>query len=116
MVSLIYNLPIWFQAVKGTSAIQSGIDTIPLVLSLVVGAIISGAIITRTGYYVSWMFVVTILTSVGAGSLSTTCHRNSRELEGLISRGLLRPGRHLWLERFRQKNSTLSWLCTTTLY
>ncbi|KAH6982143.1 major facilitator superfamily domain-containing protein [Ilyonectria sp. MPI-CAGE-AT-0026] len=50
MVSLIYGLPIWFQAVKGTSAIQPGIDTIPLILSLVVGAIISGAIITRTGY------------------------------------------------------------------
>lgn len=71
MISLIYNLPIWFQAVKGTSAIQSGIDTIPLVLSLVVGAIISGATITRTGYYVPWMFVATILTSVGSGLMTT---------------------------------------------
>ncbi|RSL53043.1 hypothetical protein CEP53_007890 [Fusarium sp. AF-6] len=71
MISLLYTLPIWFQAIKGTSAIQSGIDTIPLVLSLVVGAIMSGAIITRTGYYVPWMFVATILTSVGSGLMST---------------------------------------------
>ncbi|KAI8682762.1 hypothetical protein LRP88_05278 [Fusarium phalaenopsidis] len=71
MISLLYTLPIWFQAIKGTSAIQSGIDTIPLVLSLVVGAIMSGAIITRTGYYVPWMFVATILTSVGSGLMTT---------------------------------------------
>ncbi|KAM5346693.1 hypothetical protein ACJ41O_009698 [Fusarium nematophilum] len=71
MVSLLYTLPIWFQAVKGTSAIQSGIDTIPMVLSLVVGAIMSGAIITRTGYYVPWMFVAAILTSVGSGLMTT---------------------------------------------
>ncbi|KAF4459867.1 Major facilitator superfamily domain general substrate transporter [Fusarium albosuccineum] len=71
MISLLYTLPIWFQAIKGTSAIQSGIDTIPLVLSLVVGAIMSGAIITRTGYYVPWMFAATILTSVGSGLMTT---------------------------------------------
>ncbi|KAH7271247.1 hypothetical protein MRS44_004976 [Fusarium solani] len=71
MISLLYTLPIWFQSIKGTSAIQSGIDTIPLVLSLVVGAIMSGAIITRTGYYVPWMFVATILTSVGSGLMTT---------------------------------------------
>ncbi|KAM0439913.1 hypothetical protein ACHAPT_001011 [Fusarium lateritium] len=71
MISLLYTLPIWFQAIKGTSAIQSGIDTIPLVLSLVVGAIMSGAIITRTGYYVPWMFVAAVLTSVGSGLMTT---------------------------------------------
>ncbi|KAK7413894.1 hypothetical protein QQX98_007235 [Neonectria punicea] len=71
MISLIYNLPIWFQAVKNTSAIQSGIATIPLVLSLVVGAILSGAIITRTGYYVPWMYLATVLTSVGSGLMTT---------------------------------------------
>ncbi|KAK3317098.1 major facilitator superfamily domain-containing protein [Apodospora peruviana] len=67
----LYLLPIWFQAVKGTTAVQSGIDTIPMVLGLVLGAIISGAIITNTGYYVPWMFVSTVLMSVGAG-LTTT--------------------------------------------
>lgn len=71
LISMLYTLPIWFQAVKGTSAIKSGIDTIPLVLSLVVGAILSGAIITRTGYYVPWMYVSAILMSVGAGMTTT---------------------------------------------
>ncbi|KAB5536173.1 major facilitator superfamily domain-containing protein [Coniochaeta sp. 2T2.1] len=71
LVTMLYLLPIWFQAVKGTTAVHSGIDTIPMVLGLVFGAIISGAIITNTGYYTPWMFVSTVLMSVGAG-LTTT--------------------------------------------
>ena len=71
LVSMLYSLPIWFQAVTGTTAVQSGIDTIAMVLALVVGAIVSGGIITATGYYVPWMFVSTILMSTGSG-LTTT--------------------------------------------
>lgn len=71
MISMLYSLPIWFQAVKGTTAVQSGINTIPMVLSLVVGAIISGATITKTGYYVPWMFVSAIFMSIGAGLMTT---------------------------------------------
>ncbi|KAM5465208.1 hypothetical protein MferCBS49748_005148 [Microsporum ferrugineum] len=71
LISMLYALPIWFQAVKGTTAVQSGIDTIPMVLSLVVGSILSGGIITATGHYVPWMYVATVLMSIGAG-LTTT--------------------------------------------
>jgi hypothetical protein len=71
LVTMLYLLPIWFQAVKGTTAVQSGIDTIPMVLGLVVGAVTSGGIITKMGYYTPWMFVSTVLMAVGAG-LTTT--------------------------------------------
>jgi MFS family permease len=71
MISMLYTLPLWFQGVRGTSAVKSGIDTIPLVLSLVVGTIVSGAIITRTGYYNPWMFVAAFLMSTGAGLMTT---------------------------------------------
>lgn len=71
MISMIYTLPLWFQAVKGTSAVKSGIDTIPLVLALVVGVIFGGALTSRTGYYVPWMFVAPIFMSVGAGMMTT---------------------------------------------
>lgn len=71
MISMLYTLPLWFQGVRGTSAVKSGIDTIPLVLSLVVGTILSGAITTRTGYYTPWMFVATILMATGAGLMTT---------------------------------------------
>ena len=68
---LIYYLPIWFQAVKGVSAVQSGIHTLPLVLSLVVGSILSGVITQKTGYYVGQLYASTILTAIGAGLLTT---------------------------------------------
>lgn len=71
LISMLYTLPLWFQSVRGTTAVQSGIDTIPMVLALVVGAIISGGIITATGYYVPWMFVATALMSTGAGLMTT---------------------------------------------
>lgn len=68
---LIYYLPIWFQAVKGVSAVQSGIHTLPLVLSLVVASILSGVITQKTGYYVGQLYASTLLTSIGAGLLTT---------------------------------------------
>jgi hypothetical protein len=71
LISMLYTLPLWFQGVRGTSAVNSGIDTIPMVLALVVGSILSGSIITATGYYVPWMFVAAILMSTGAGLMTT---------------------------------------------
>lgn len=71
MISMLYTLPLWFQGVKGTSAVQSGIDNIPMVLALVVASIISGATITNTGHYVPFMFVAVILTAVGSGMITT---------------------------------------------
>ncbi|PLB48452.1 MFS general substrate transporter [Aspergillus steynii IBT 23096] len=71
MISMLYNLALWFQATKGTSAVQAGIDTIPVVLSLVVGSILSGILISRTGYYVPFMYLSTILTSVGSGLITS---------------------------------------------
>ncbi|KAJ5430822.1 Major facilitator superfamily domain general substrate transporter [Penicillium cf. griseofulvum] len=71
LISMLYTLPLWFQGVRGTSAVKSGIDTIPMVLALVLGTIISGGIITATGYYVPWMFVAAIFMSTGAGLMTT---------------------------------------------
>jgi MFS family permease len=71
MMLIVYYLPIWFQAVKGTSAFESGIRMIPTVLSLVVASIVSGQITTRIGYYVPAMLVSPIIASVGAGMITT---------------------------------------------
>jgi hypothetical protein len=46
----VYYLPIWFQAVKGASAVKSGIMNIPMVLSLVIVSIIAGIAVTTIGY------------------------------------------------------------------
>ncbi|KAK5170658.1 uncharacterized protein LTR77_005247 [Saxophila tyrrhenica] len=71
MMLLIYYLPIWFQAIKGTSAVQSGIDTIPLVLALVLGAITSGQLTSRIGYYTPWMYTSAVIMPIGTGLMMT---------------------------------------------
>jgi MFS family permease len=47
---LMYFLPIWFQAVKGASAIKSGIMNLPMILTLVIVSVISGITVTAMGY------------------------------------------------------------------
>ncbi|KAJ7671545.1 major facilitator superfamily domain-containing protein [Mycena polygramma] len=68
---LVFYLPIWFQAIKGVSAVKSGIDNIPMVLSLVVGSILSGALVSVWGYYTPWMLASSVLMAIGAGLIST---------------------------------------------
>jgi hypothetical protein len=48
---LVYYLSIWFQAIKGYSAIKSGIATLPFIMGLVVSSILSGVFVSRVGYY-----------------------------------------------------------------
>ncbi|KAL0571513.1 hypothetical protein V5O48_010447 [Marasmius crinis-equi] len=67
---MVYYIPIWFQAIKGTSAVKSGIDNLPMILGVVVASLISGAVISATGYYAPWMILSTILASIGAGLIS----------------------------------------------
>ncbi|KAI0008828.1 MFS general substrate transporter [Xylariaceae sp. FL0662B] len=71
MMMAFYFLPLWFQVVQGTSAIQSGINTLPLVLSLVVASILAGGLTQAIGYYVPSMIVCTSLMAVGLGLMST---------------------------------------------
>jgi hypothetical protein len=46
----VYYLPIWFQAIKGTTATGSGVRNLPLILSQVLFSVIAGVAITKIGY------------------------------------------------------------------
>jgi lipid-A-disaccharide synthase-like uncharacterized protein len=71
MMIMVYFIPIWFQAVKGVSAQESGIRTIPLVLSLVVGTITAGIATSKIGYYTQFAYLSAIIMPIGAGLIST---------------------------------------------
>jgi MFS family permease len=71
MLCTIVYIPLWFQAIKGVSPVKSGIDTIPLVGGVVVGSITSGAIVGRIGYYLPFMYLASILMTIGSGLLTT---------------------------------------------
>ncbi|KAI1090649.1 MFS general substrate transporter [Rostrohypoxylon terebratum] len=71
MLMTVYYIPLWFQVVKGVNAVQSGIDTLPLVLSLVVASFVNGGLTQKLGYYVPSMIACPTIMSVGLGLLST---------------------------------------------
>ncbi|KAG9251473.1 major facilitator superfamily domain-containing protein [Emericellopsis atlantica] len=68
---LIYYLSLYFQAIKGVSAVQAGIKILPLLLSTVLMSIMSGVIITITGFYNVVIIPCMALFTVGAGLITT---------------------------------------------
>ena len=71
MFTMIYYLPIWFQAIKAVSAVQSGIRSLPLILALVVGSVSAGAAVSKIGYYTPFMIAQGVIMSAGAGLITT---------------------------------------------
>ncbi|KAM5362455.1 hypothetical protein ACJZ2D_012537 [Fusarium nematophilum] len=67
----MYYLPIWFQAIKGVSAVQSGIRNVPLILGLVIASILAGGATTWLGYYMPFIYGSVVLMSIGSGMLTT---------------------------------------------
>jgi len=67
----VYYLPLWFQAIKGSSAVESGTQILPMVLLIVIGFIANGELTTRTGYYTPSLIVGASLTALGAGLMTT---------------------------------------------
>lgn len=71
MMSLVYYIPIWFQAIKDVTAVKSGIDTLPLILGLVVSSITAGILVSKIGYYAPFMIVSSVIMSIAAGLITT---------------------------------------------
>lgn len=68
---LAYYIPIWFQGVRGDDALQSGIHVLPLLLVQTLFVVTAGILVSVTGYYMPLAWVAFVLTSVGAGLLTT---------------------------------------------
>lgn len=68
---MVFYLPIWFQAIKGVSAVKSGIMNLPMILALVIISIVAGATVSIVGYYTPLMYVSTVIMAIGAGLLTT---------------------------------------------
>lgn len=66
-----YFLPLWFQAVKGSSAVDSGLSNLPLLISVVFVSLAAGALVTLWGHYAPFMLLSTLFMSVGYGMIST---------------------------------------------
>ncbi|KAL7928393.1 major facilitator superfamily domain-containing protein [Trichoderma chlorosporum] len=66
-----FYLPIYFQSVKDASPFGSGVDMLPVIISQLVFAILSGGLIQKVGYYMPFAVVGSVLIAVGNGFLTT---------------------------------------------
>lgn len=71
MLVTTYFIPLFFQALKNFSPISSGLATLPSILSLVIGIILAGGLVQRFGYPAPFMIVSAVLSSIGAGLITT---------------------------------------------
>lgn len=62
-----YYWPIYFQAVKNTSARDSGINLLPIIVSNSLGTLCSGSVASRFGHYVPFMWVGPLILATGGG-------------------------------------------------
>ncbi|KAL4749480.1 hypothetical protein BDW72DRAFT_204746 [Aspergillus terricola var. indicus] len=69
--TMVYYIPIWFQAICGASTVRSGIDSLPMILANVLGIILSGALTTSLGYYAPFFIASSVITSLDAGFITT---------------------------------------------
>ncbi|TGO33704.1 hypothetical protein BHYA_0231g00160 [Botrytis hyacinthi] len=66
-----YYLPQWFQAIKNTSAIASGVDMIPYVLCNAIFSLVAGVIVSKSGYFTPPAIIGTAIATIGCGFIST---------------------------------------------
>jgi hypothetical protein len=68
---MAYFIPIWFQAIRGSSAVQSGIDLLPFMISIILSIMSGGFLVSKIGWYNPFMFAPITLGAAGAGLIYT---------------------------------------------
>lgn len=73
----IYFIPLFFQFVKGDSAIEAGVRLLPLVCLLVFAVIVNGALMSKYGYYMPWYLAGGCLALIGSALMHTVKYDTS---------------------------------------
>ncbi|KZL82744.1 major facilitator superfamily transporter [Colletotrichum incanum] len=68
---VLYYLPLWFQAIQGVPANESGVRLLPMVLALILSGVLAGIGASLIGYLPPFMMAGTVFASTGAGMLYT---------------------------------------------
>ena len=66
-----YYLPYWFQAVRGRTPVQSGVDITPYVATTFVFSMVAGIAVNKTGYFTPPSILGCAIGCVGCGLLTT---------------------------------------------
>lgn len=84
----VWQMPIYFQIVRGTTATMSGVMLLPIAVGLIVTVLLSGFVTSTIGYYSPTMILTSIMTPVAAGLLSTLS-QYSKIWKVILFQGLL---------------------------
>ncbi|PQE21588.1 putative DHA14-like major facilitator ABC transporter protein [Rutstroemia sp. NJR-2017a WRK4] len=68
---ILYYAPVWFQVVKGHSALHSGLDIVSFSAGMTVTMLATGYILTKGGYSMPFMVLCVVMVSVACGLLTT---------------------------------------------
>lgn len=69
MGNILYTT-IYFQVIHGADALRSGIDTLPMVISVVISSILGGALVNKTRYVKPYALIAGVIGPVGCGVLT----------------------------------------------
>lgn len=87
-----FYLPIWFQAIKGTSALTSGVNMIPYMLTNALFSLLAGIFVSQNGLFAPPAIIGCAIGTIGSGLLATLKPDSSLghwfDFEVLISAGL----------------------------
>lgn len=73
-----YFLPVYFQAIKGTSALDSGVNFLPFAIPSMFFAVVGGAALSKTGLYRPLHLAAFALSAIGLGLFSAMDATTSR--------------------------------------
>jgi hypothetical protein len=68
---IVFYLPIYFQAIRGDSAIMSGVNLLPFLCLFAVGSVVSGAFVGKTRHLQPFELASSILSTAGVALLYT---------------------------------------------
>ena len=87
----IFFIPLFVQGVVGTSATNSGLILTPLMLMSIVGSVVSGQLVSRTGKY-RWIAILGMIVSVAGSVLLVRLNVNSNNNDVLLAMLVLGVG------------------------
>ncbi|KAL4934994.1 major facilitator superfamily domain-containing protein [Aspergillus oleicola] len=83
MMCATYYLPMYFQAVRGTSPTMSGVDLLPTIVPTMIFAATCGVLVTKIGYYLPFALLSGLVVTIGSALLTTlTPHTATRNWIG----------------------------------
>jgi EmrB/QacA subfamily drug resistance transporter len=78
MYAMVFYIPTYFQIVHGNTAMMSGLQLLPLLISTIIFSLACGVFITKTGSYRLFVILGAALITTGGGLISTWNLKSNR--------------------------------------